>query len=90
MTSAEAIICIINITYDIGKVEHADLWHYEQALYEIKDMLETQPERKKGKWIRNDNGTYTCSVCQSWIPEEQHCYAQYCLYCGVDMRGTEG
>ena len=46
-----------------------------------------QPERKTGKWIRNDNGTYSCSVCQSWIPKEQHCYARYCLYCGADMRG---
>jgi hypothetical protein len=45
------------------------------------------PERKKGQWIRNDNGTYSCSVCQSWIPEQQHCYARYCLYCGADMRG---
>ena len=47
-----------------------------------------QPERKKGEWIRNDNGTYSCSICQSWIPEEQHYYARYCLYCGADMRGS--
>ena len=46
-----------------------------------------QPERIKGRWIRNDNGTYSCSVCQSWIPEQQHCYARYCLYCGADLRG---
>ena len=45
-----------------------------------------QPERKKGKWIRNDNGTYSCNVCHTWIPEEQHHYARYCLYCGTDMR----
>ena len=24
---------------------------------------EIQPERKKGKWIRSDNGTYSCSLC---------------------------
>ena len=46
-----------------------------------------QPERKKGKWIKNDNGTYSCSLCHSWIPEEQHYYAQFCLHCGADMRG---
>lgn len=45
------------------------------------------PGQKKGRWIRNDNGTYSCSVCQSWIPEEQHHYARYCLYCGTNMRG---
>ncbi len=192
MTNAEAVNWLINITADIGKAEHRDLWHYEQALYEIREMLEdvpdinvgdmisrqavidalydwsehsmtdteawhirqvigdikslppaepncseipnnsdcvgrqaaitaiqkayadteggtdkcavwknvgltnalhimqdlpsAQPERKKGRWIRNDNGTYSCSVCQSWIPEEQHYYARYCLYCGTDMR----
>lgn len=44
-------------------------------------------ERKKGKWIRNSNGTYSCSLCQSWIPNEQRYYANYCLFCGADMRG---
>lgn len=46
-------------------------------------------ENVRGEWIRNDNGTYSCSVCQSWIPEEQHCYARYCLHCGADMRGDK-
>ena len=45
-----------------------------------------EPKRNKGKWIQNNNGTYSCSLCQSWIPEEQHYYAQFCLYCGADMR----
>ena len=45
--------------------------------------------QKTGKWVRNDNGTYSCSVCQSWIPEEQHCYARYCLYCGAKMEGEQ-
>ena len=45
MTNGEAINWIINISADIGKAEHRDLWHYEQALSEIKEMLETsQPE----------------------------------------------
>lgn len=42
-------------------------------------------KRKKGKWHQNDNGTWTCSLCQSWIPNEQHYYARYCLYCGAEM-----
>lgn len=45
MLKDEAINWIINISADIGKVEHRDLWHYEQALSEIREMLETsQPE----------------------------------------------
>lgn len=43
-------------------------------------------KRKNGKWIQNDNGTYSCNLCQSWIPEEQHYYARFCLYCGADMK----
>lgn len=53
------------------------------------ELLSAEPERKTGRWIRNDNNTYSCSVCQSWIPEEQHYYAQFCLYCGADMRGDK-
>ena len=40
MTNKEAINWLISLTADIGKSEHHDLWHYEQALYEIKEMLE--------------------------------------------------
>ena len=49
MTNGEAINWIINISADIGKAEHRDLWHYEQALSEIRDMLQSaQPEPQ---WI---------------------------------------
>ena len=41
MTNNEAVNWIINISADIGKAEHRDLWHYEQALAEIREMLET-------------------------------------------------
>lgn len=61
-------------------------------VYETKklsDVPTVQLERRKGEWIRNDNGTYSCSVCQSWIPEEQHHYARYCLYCGAEMREND-
>ena len=44
MTNREAVNWLINITADIGKAEHRDLWHYEQALYEIREMFEAQPE----------------------------------------------
>lgn len=54
MTRGEAINWIINLTADIGKVEHRDLWHYEQALEEIRDMIEALPpaqhERIIGRW----------------------------------------
>lgn len=40
MTKGEAVNWLINIMADIGKIEHQDLWHYEQALMEIREMLE--------------------------------------------------
>ena len=43
MNNAEAVNWLINITADIGKIEHQDLWHYEQALSEIREMLEDAP-----------------------------------------------
>lgn len=59
------------------------------ALHIMQDLPSAQPERKRGRWIRNDNGTYSCSLCHSWIPEEQYYYARFCLYCGADMRGED-
>ena len=44
MTREEAVNWLINIMADIGKIEHQDLWHYEQALSEIRELLEAQPE----------------------------------------------
>ena len=46
-------------------------------------------EPKNGRWIENDNGTWSCNRCHSWIPDEQHYYANFCLYCGADMREGE-
>lgn len=54
----------------------------------LKKLPPAQPERKTGKWIRNDNDTYSCSVCQSWIRKEQRYYARYCLYCGARMENV--
>ena len=37
--------------------------------------------RGKGKWIRNDNGAYSCSLCQSWISVNERLpeYGQHVL-----------
>ena len=51
-------------------------------------IVDVEPVRH-GHWVRNDNGTYSCSECQSWIPNEQHYYARYCLHCGAKMDGGE-
>jgi hypothetical protein len=48
MDNREAVNWLTNVLADIGKAEHSDLWHYKQALTEIKDMLESaQLEERK-------------------------------------------
>lgn len=55
MTNGEAVNWIINISADIGKAEHRDLWHYEQALSEIRELLEVaQPVAKDTNVPNND------------------------------------
>ena len=58
MKKKEAVNWLINLTADIGKSEHRDLWHYEQALSEIRDMLEEHPEQH---WI----------PCSERLPDEE-------------------
>ena len=58
-------------------------------------VLDTQPERKKGKWVKeywNGEHARKCSVCN--ITQTVTIYRgkvkfNYCPYCGADIRGTE-
>ena len=81
MTNGEAINWIINLTADIGKAEHRDLWHYEQALYEIREILE---QTRKGKWM----GT-VCSACGESFPDNDIYDANFCPNCGARMSEGE-
>lgn len=101
MTRGEAVNWIINIAYDIGKAEHRELWHYEQALSEIRDMLQSEPERKTSMWLphieksREYIGTilvnvsydyWFCDACGYRVDNGQPMY-NFCPHCGADMRG---
>ena len=60
-----------------------------KALDEELASLRNEPNVRpviRSHWKKNDNGTYSCERCHSWIPEEQRHYANWCLYCGADMR----
>lgn len=68
MTNGEAVNWLINISADIGKAKHSDLWHYEQALSEIREMLETaKPEivRCKDCKYHDENGR---RISVRWLP----------------------
>ena len=94
MTRGEAVNWIINISADIGKAEHRELWHYEQALLEIREMLESEPERATGKWMHDkDDELFSgyCSCCgwESVICETDVADMPYCPNCGAYMRGEQ-
>ena len=78
-------------------------WNAEiKAIQEIYDKamdgerISTQPERKKGKWIKitNVNHTYACSVCGRLLvnitdgENKVTKYYPFC-HCGADMREGE-
>ena len=104
MNNAEAVNWLINITADIGKVEHQDLWHYAQALSEIREMLEDaptiEPQRMSGKWIPIQRGFFNKEVTQVKCDQCGNLLdligvncgrgdANFCPNCGADMRGEE-
>lgn len=87
MTNVEAINWIINLSADIGKIEHQDLWHYEQALDEIKNLLEdAQPERnfcRTCKWAQyfgsvdkygSIESSWYCKNWEGYTDEEGFCH----------------
>ena len=94
MTKGEAVNWIINLSADIGKVEHQSLWHYEQALSEIREMLENE-ELRTGKWQITDAYPHNvyCSKCHTkfaqthWeVWEDGSLPRRFCPNCGARMQ----
>lgn len=92
MTREQAIKWLSNLKMEIGKTQHQELWHYEQALDEIIKVLEQEP--KRGKWV-DDNNSFNsfyanCSECGYQMDKhEERGYHNYCPYCGAKMRSGE-
>lgn len=45
MTREEAIKWLSNLKKDIGKTQHQELWHYEQAIDEVIKTLQQEPSK---------------------------------------------
>ena len=54
---------------------------------EIWELPSAEPDRKKGKWIKEDRHAaiykYCCSECKAY----HRAMYDYCPSCGADMRG---
>ena len=81
---ADRLYEVIKNSWDTSDAED-----FEKSVFVALATAPTIEQRKTGKWIKNSNGTYSCDKCHSWIPNEQHYYANFCLYCGADMRGEQ-
>ena len=78
----------------INAIENTDVPMSAGEWDELTDAIVSIPavdavEVRHGRWRQNDNGTWSCSECSSWIPDEQHYYAKFCLHCGARMDGEE-
>lgn len=51
MTRQEAVKWLSNLKMDIGKTQHQELWHYEQALDEIIQTLEQEPSCRNTRQV---------------------------------------
>ena len=103
MTHEDANKWLENLKQDIGQFRHEDLWHYEQAIDEIMELLKEQQaeidrlkaeQPKKGHWKENDDQNFQCSECgnESFLTfDDVFVYGmklqKFCSNCGADMRG---
>ena len=67
---------------------------FQNIVFDCKTITDAKGNvfsvQRTGRWTKNDNGTYSCDQCHSWIPNEQHYYARYCIFCGARMEVEDG
>lgn len=66
-----------------------------RVMFFTEQLPSAQPERKKGRWIDQDDGAYypvECSECRK-IPlfdvDGDYRLSNFCPNCGADMRGEQ-
>lgn len=74
-------------------------WYTEEGTEEgyigtvkgIVDAMPTiEPERKKGKWIRIGDDTFSCNKCgHLFIVIQGSSHMNFCPNCNADMRGEQ-
>lgn len=71
-------ICPVDTEYDCTLLDRVDVRCV------LSDLPAALPERKKGKWISDEDGNIYCSICgRTGVGES------FCEHCGANMKGEE-
>ena len=57
--------------------------------YDIANAPTIEPERKKGKWVKDNYGNTVCSKCLGMRRDNRINHINFCNQCGADMRDKE-
>ena len=65
---------------------HQDCKYYPNCenLKSIEQLPSAKPERKKGKWLVDEDGNIECPFCGNTCG-----FGNYCNECGADLRGEK-
>lgn len=63
---------------------HQDCKYYPNCenLKSIEQLPSAKPERKKGRWLVDEDGNMECPFCGNTCG-----FGNYCNECGADLRG---
>ena len=96
MTVDEAVRWLASLGAEIGQMQYRGLWHYEQAIADIIELLSGDfPGIPRGEWEHLDGDEWCCFSCGrvvttegSWEHPLKKGYKR-CPECGADMLGRE-
>lgn len=93
MTNQDSIKWLENLKQDIGQLRHEELWHYEQAIDEIVELLkEHEVKTIIKKWHINPLGDYSrlhCPWCDRELDRQSAKEYVACPYCGRKVTWDE-
>ena len=73
-----AVDAVLDVYYDTPDIDLSGE-KFEAAIFKIQ-AADVAPVRH-GRWIKHDDGVFTCSECENAESNESH----FCRYCGAKM-----
>ena len=73
-----AVDAVLDVYYDTPDIDLSGE-KFEAAIFKIPPA-DAAPVRH-GRWIKHDDGVFTCSECENAESNESH----FCRYCGAKM-----